>query len=207
MKFKANQRILNGMLMKEIKDLNATIRRHGEAHLAQDLLPQFTELVKKVEKLEGVLNFKLNDGPIHNHSVRIAELEKLVALVAHHTNKISDVEECNSAHYERLCDIEEFDKTVLKSIPDIEILKTQVQGLVRDVDALKIQFHNTNIHYNGLITEVLKQKAFLSKVQAILDRERDARIKKSPGYLKEIEAQKQDQKPKSRLKTDRPVRK
>ena len=75
MKFKANQRILNGMLMKEIKDLNATIRRHGEAHLAQDLLPQFTDLVKNVEKLEGQLNFKLNDGPIHNHSVRIEKLE------------------------------------------------------------------------------------------------------------------------------------
>ena len=192
MRFKKNQRLLNGMLLNDIKELNRTLKLHGEAHMAQDLLPQFTELVKKVEKLEGVLNFKLNDGPIHNHSVRIAELEKLVALVAHHTNKISDVEECNSAHYERLCDIEEFDKTVLKSIPDIEILKTQVQGLVRDVDALKIQFHNTNLHYNGLITEVLEQKKFLSKVQAVLDRERDARLVNSPSHKKEIAAMRMD---------------
>ena len=252
MKFKANQRILNGMLMKEIKDLNATIRRHGEAHLAQDLLPQFTELVKKVEKLEGVLNFKLNDGPIHNHSVRIAELEKLVALVAHHTNKISDVEECNSAHYERLCDIEEFDKTVLKSIPDIEILKTQVAGLensnriltmeafawreankdiavinerlnnspfskivmeeyaenikrlVRDVDTLKIQQENTSPRLKALMDEVIRQKAFLSKVQAILDRERDARLVNSPSHKKELEALKMDKHVDMMVKKGRP---
>ena len=55
MKFKANQRLLNGTLLNDIKELSRTLRLHGEAHMAQDLLPQFTELVKKVEKLEGDL--------------------------------------------------------------------------------------------------------------------------------------------------------
>ena len=52
MKFKRNQRLLNGMLLNDIKELNRTLKLHGEAHMAHDILPQFTALVKKVEELE-----------------------------------------------------------------------------------------------------------------------------------------------------------
>lgn len=38
---------------QEIANILRTLKLHGEAHMAQDLLPQFTELAKKVEKLEG----------------------------------------------------------------------------------------------------------------------------------------------------------
>ena len=37
----------------KISALEHLLRNHGEAHMAQDLLPQFTALAKKVEKLEG----------------------------------------------------------------------------------------------------------------------------------------------------------
>jgi len=104
----------------------------------------------------------------------------------------------------RMEELEESNKVFLKSIPDIEILKTQVQGLVRDVDTLKIQFHNTNLHYNGLIKEVLEQKKFLAKVQAILDRERDARLVNSPSHKKEIEAMKMDKHVDMMVKKGRP---
>ena len=76
----------------------------------------------------------------------------------------------------RLEELEESNKVFLKSIPDIEILKTRVIGLVRDVDALQIR---------------------LSRAQdTIAEMQRDSRILKSPGYKKEIAAQKQDAKSK-----------
>ena len=62
----------------DVANCKRILKQHGEAHLVQDLLPQFTQLVKKVESLEGKLNFKLNDGPIFNHGKRIATLEKQV---------------------------------------------------------------------------------------------------------------------------------
>ena len=262
MRFKKNQRLLNGMLLNDIKELNRTLRLHGEAHMAQDLLPQFTELVKKVEKLEGQLNFKLNDGPIHNHSVRIVSLEEWKKSLAprleyganafksiaaqherinRHDTRLSDLEETAEAlsetvdqlstckceagnqmlkrlekleleivradtfrqnHVERIVQLE---RTVYNS-PFSKIVMEEyaenIKQLVREVDTLKIQMHNLLPVHNNMMAEVLKQKAFLAKVQAILDRERDTRLMKSPGYLKEIEAQKQDQKPKSRLKMD-----
>ena len=80
MKFKKKQKLLNGALITGLSTVERKLKNHGEAHMADDLLPQFTELVKKGEKLEGQLNFKLNDGPIHNHSVRIAELEKKLVM-------------------------------------------------------------------------------------------------------------------------------
>jgi hypothetical protein len=247
------------MLMKEIKDLNATIRRHGEAHLAHDLLPQFTELVKKVEKIEGSLNYKLNDGPIHNHSIRIAKLEELLKFegraqqdqnrrLTDHDESIEALSEtvdqlstckceAGAGMLKRIAELEESNTVFLKSIPDVEILKTQMAGikspgidlikyaeitnkqiaqlqeivynspfskivmeqyaeniktLVRDVDTLKIQMHNLIPVHNNMMDEILKQKAFLGKVQGILDRERDDRIKKTPGYKKEIAAMKMD---------------
>ena len=182
MHFKKNQRILNGMLMKEIKDLNATIRRHGEAHMAQDLLPQFRGLVTKVEKLEGQLNFKLNDGPIHNHTVRITKLEA----------RSADHDESIEALSETVDQSTLSAKMFLDRVADIEILKVQLQGAIRDVETLQLRFDNLNLHQNGLIEEVLNQAKFLAKVQAILDREKDARIMKSAGYKAEIEAQKKE---------------
>lgn len=133
----------------------------------------------------------------------------------------------------RVTDLEETNRVFLKSIPDIEILKVQVQGLeddrkaifphthtpiddkidfvanqvkvlVRDVDTLKIQMHNLLPVHNNMMTEVLKQKAFLEKVQKILDRERDARIKKSPGYKAEIAAMKTDKEADMMIKKGRP---
>jgi hypothetical protein len=52
--------------------------------------------------------------------------------------------------------------------------------------------HNLIPVHNNMMDEFLKQKAFLEKVQSILDRERDDRIKKTPGYKKEIAAQKKE---------------
>jgi len=216
MRFKKNQRLLNGMLLNDIKEINHTLKLHGEAHMAQDLSPQFTELVKKVEKLEGQLNFKLNDGPIHNHTVRISKMEL------------------------RLAELEESNAVFLKSIPDIEILKTQMIGLesdnaklwaavgtleiqmqnllpvhnnmmdeilkqlVRDVDTLKIQQGNTMPRLKALMDEVIAQKAFLAKVQALLDRERDARLVNSPSHKKELEALKMDKHVDMMVKKGRP---
>ena len=135
--------------LQEITNLKRTLKLHGEAHMAQDLLPQFTELVKKVEKLEGQLNFKLNDGPIANHSKRIADLEE----TAESLSETVDQSTLSA-------------KMFLERVTDIEILKTQMAGvektvynspfskivmeeyaeniktLVRDVDTLKIQMHN-----------------------------------------------------------------
>jgi regulator of replication initiation timing len=71
-------------------------------------------------------------------------------------------------------------------------MQEHIKGLVRDVDTLKIQMHNLIPVHNNMMDEILKQKAFLDKVQSILDRERDDRIKKTPGYKKEIAAMKRD---------------
>lgn len=76
---------------KEIAELKRVFRLHGEAHMAQDLVPQFRELVKKVEKIEGVLNFKLNDGPIANHSKRIADLEETAEALSETVDQLSSV--------------------------------------------------------------------------------------------------------------------
>lgn len=137
---------------------------------------------------------------------RIKELERLMGLY----------ETFHQEHGKRIAALEEANAVFLKSIPDIEILKTQMTGveravynspfskivleeyaeniktLVRDVDTLKIQLGNVIPVHNNMMAEVLKQKAFLEKVQAILDRERDARIKESAGYKKEIAAMKMD---------------
>jgi hypothetical protein len=256
--------------LQEITNINRTLKRHGEAHLAHDLLPQFTELVKKVEKLEGQLNFKLNDCPIMNHSKRIADLEETAEALSETVDQLSTCKceagnqmlkridtlelQTNGARvwreslsqrldagkeaFKRIEKLEEtvynspFSKIVmeeyaekirtfelkmkeqrgdyhdhirqlveengeahlafLKTIPDVEILKVQTQGVIRDVDTLKIQMHNLLPVHNNMMDEILKQKAFLEKVQSILDRERDDRIKKSPGYKKEIAAMKMD---------------
>ena len=292
--------VIRGDCMRDaIRVVNSlrTLKAHGQAHMAQDLLPQFTDMCKKVEKLEGQLNFKLNDGPIFNHGKRIADLEKQQAQVNASENierickrlndhdesiealsetadqlstckceagagmlkRIADLEtyikenqpiwdinrrfpqvvhriegletahncqvttndeifdkmagldgrlvfegKANQWQNTQIANLDEANKVFLKSIPDIEILKTQMQGLVRDVDTLKIQFHNTNLHYNGLITEVLEQKKFLAKVQAILDRERDDRLVNSPSHKKELEALKMDKHVDMMVKKGRP---
>jgi len=158
---------MNGMILSRLKSLEL----QGQ---------------KRVEKLEGVLNFKLNDGPIANHSKRIADLEETAEALSETVDQST-----LSA------------KMFLERVTDIEILKTQMIGMVRDVDTLKIRQENTSPRLKALMDEVIAQKAFLAKVQAILDRERDARLVNSPSHKKEVEALKQDQKPKSRLKTDK----
>jgi archaellum component FlaC len=49
------------------------------------------ELHKRMDKLEGTLNFKLNDGPIANHSKRIKELEETVELLSKRLNEVVEM--------------------------------------------------------------------------------------------------------------------
>jgi hypothetical protein len=98
----------------KISALEHLFKMHGQAHMAQDITPQFRDLCKKVtssqseikdthalcseyfdrvRKLEGQLNFKLNDGPIFNHGIRIAALEKMPALVDDHIKRLADHDE------------------------------------------------------------------------------------------------------------------
>ena len=137
---------------QEIINIQRTLKLHGEAHMAQDLLPQFTELVKKVEKLEGVLNFKLNDGPIMNHSKRIADLEETAEALSETVDQLSTCK-CQAGEQmlkrisnletrmdavtkgdlvifaEHIDNLNESNRVFLKTIPEVEILKTQVAGL------------------------------------------------------------------------------
>ena len=88
MKFKKEQLQFNGYIINQIRDLRDNLKCHGRAHLEHDILPQFTELCKKVDKLEGVMNFKLNDGPIANHSKRIKDLEEINAQLWENIGKL-----------------------------------------------------------------------------------------------------------------------
>ena len=137
----------------KISALEQIQRNHGQAHMAQDLLPQFTNLCKRVE-----------------------EIEKRMVQIDIHRDRLADHDECIEALWEKGTENDSGMLSMLKVIPDIEILKTQMIGLVRDVDALQIR---------------------LSRAQdMIAEMQRDSRILKSPGYKKEIAAQKQDAKSK-----------
>jgi len=136
MHFKKNQRLLNGMLLNDIKEINRTLHLHGDAHMAQDILPQFTELVKKVEKLEGDLMPGVISGKTSLWS-RVVTLERNKA----DASTLSGVE--GDKIRQRLADhdesIEALSETVdqstlsakmfLERVADIEILKTQMAGL------------------------------------------------------------------------------
>ena len=146
----------------KISALEQIQRNHGQAHMAQDLLPQFRELCKEVEILKGQLNFKLNDGPIANHSRRIANLEETAESLSETVDQLSTC----------------------------QIYSEQIKTLVREVETLKIQMGNTILHTNKLMEGFISQQEINNGVQ------RDLRIITSPGYKKEIAAQKQDAKSK-----------
>ena len=210
-------------------------RNHGEAHWAIGVLPQFTNLFKRVEEIEkrmvqiDIHRDRLND---HDESIealsetvdqlstckceagnqmlkRIAELEKHqqqlnasdnIDRICKRLNALEKAKEDDvfpargrlQLVTEKVSDLERavynspFSKIVMEEYAE------NIKRLVRDVDTLKIQMHNLLPVHNNMMDEVLKQKAFLSKVQAILDRERDARIVKSPGYKKEVAAMRMD---------------
>jgi chromosome segregation ATPase len=95
---------------KEIAELKGTLKQHGEAHMAQDILPQFTLLVKTVE---------------------------------HHTNKISDVEECNAEHYKRLADHDESIEALSETVDQLSTCKCEAgAGMLKRIAELERQ--NTN---------------------------------------------------------------
>ena len=48
-------------LLVEIRDIQQVLKMHGEAHAANDLLPQFTALCEKVETLQ--VESKLKKAP------------------------------------------------------------------------------------------------------------------------------------------------
>jgi len=65
-----------GKILAEILDIRKTLKSHGEAHLAQDLLPQFRELCKKVERIEMQMQFCLKD--LNGGISRVNILEKRI---------------------------------------------------------------------------------------------------------------------------------
>ena len=201
----------------KISALEQIQRNHGQAHLAQDISPQLSQ---------HILDHKANSREIEiwtlKYHKRVEELEKRMVQIDIHRDRLADHDEsiealsetvdqlssCKSCHNfaaleedrrrivelektvynspfskivmedyaARIGNLEESADAFLKSIPDIEILKTQMIGLVRNVDALQIR---------------------LSRAQdMIAEMQRDSRILKSPGYKKEIAAQKQDAKSK-----------
>lgn len=125
---------------QEIRRAHDRHTHHVSDHRANDLLPQFTELCKKVESLEGKLNFKLNDGPIMNHSKRIADLEE----TAEALSETVDQSTLSS-------------KMFLERVVEIEILKTQVSGLENRLS--RAQDMIAEMHKDGFIpVETSKRK-------------------------------------------------
>jgi len=173
-------------------------RNHGEAHRAIGVLPQFTNLFKRVE-----------------------EIEKRMVQIDIHRDRLADHDECIEALWEKGTENDSGMLSMLKVIPDIEILKTQVAGLEEKPSSKRLMDIETEIkdmredyhaHFRGLRgdeiktlidrTEVLVRdvdalQIRLSRAQdMIAEMQRDSRILKSPGYKKEIAAQKQDAKSK-----------
>jgi hypothetical protein len=229
-----NQFLFNeqGKILEEILDIRKILKNHGEAHMAQDILPQFTKLCEKVESVRDRMDVIESQGPhtCHNHAAlgedrkRIIDLESRMNCGNHPDiiTRIRDLERAKEDDVfpargrlqlvaEKIDDIEAAVNTHLKSVADVEILKTQMAGLESDnaklwaaVGTLEIQMQNLLPVHNNMMDEVLKQKAFLAKVQALLDRERDARLVNSPSHKKELEALKMDREIDTKVKPGRP---
>jgi archaellum component FlaC len=180
---------------EEVAKINRTLRLHGEAHMAQDLTPQFRELCKKVEALA-------QNEPAWNANKRLPEILHRVEELETHQAQVNA-----SENIERICkrlndqdeSIESLSETVdqmssmgphtchnLAALKEdrqrIIDLEDAIKVIVRDVDTLKIQMGNTILHTNGLMDEVLKQKAFLAKVEALIQKQVDMKVK--PGRVK-----------------------
>jgi hypothetical protein len=185
MKFKIKQRLLNGALLKRITTLEEKGCRLYVGNEASR--GSFASLFPRVERLEKI------PALVDDHIKRLADHDESIEALSETVDQLSTCKcEAGAGMLKRIAELERavynspFSKIVMEEYAE------NIKTLVRDVDTLKIQFSNANLHYNGLIAEVLQQKKFLDKVQVILDRELDDRIKKTPGYKKEIAAMKMD---------------
>ena len=167
----------------KIQTITRTLKLHGEAHMAQDIQPEFKQLKEMVDM--HLHRLADHDESIEALCETVDQLstckcqagEQMLKRIAALETRMDVVTKGDlTLIAEHVDNLEESNRVFLKSIPEIEILKTRVIGLVRDVDALQIR---------------------LSRAQdMIAEMQRDSRILKSPGYKKEIAAQKQDAKSK-----------
>ena len=163
----------------KISALEHLFKMHGQAHMAQDLLPQFRALCEKVETHHLRLTLEGKAQQDQNRSIselrkRVEDLEKRMVQIDILRDRLNDHDEsiesltetvdqlstckCQAGEQmlKRITELEESNATFLKSIPDIEILKTRVIGLVRDVDALQIRLSRAQdmiaeMHKDGFI--------------------------------------------------------
>jgi len=170
----------------KISALEHLFKMHGQAHMAQDILPQFVLLSKKVEKLEGDILPGVVPGKTSLWS-RVINLERNKA----DASTLSGVAGDNINR--RLADHDESIEALSETVDQLstcQIYSEQIKTLVREVETLKIQMGNTILHTNKLMEGFIRQQEINNGVQ------RDLRIITSPGYKKEIAAQKQDAKSK-----------
>ena len=152
----------------KISALEHLFKMHGQAHMAQDLLPQFRALCEKVETHHLRLTLEGKAQQDQNRSIselrkRVEDLEKRMVQIDILRDRLNDHDEsiesltetvdqlstckCQAGEQmlKRITELEESNATFLKSIPDIEILKTQVAALEEKPSSKRLMDIETEI--------------------------------------------------------------
>jgi len=158
----------------KISALEHLFKMHGQAHMAQDISPQLSQHIKDHQE-----NSRKMEAWMVDWMGRVENLEKRMVQIDIHRDRLNDHDES----------IEALSETV-DQLSTCQIYSEQIKTLVREVETLKIQMGNTILHTNKLMEGFVRQQEINNGVQ------RDLRIITSPGYAKEIAAQKQDAKSK-----------
>ena len=168
----------------KISALEHLFKMHGQAHMAQDLLPQFTNLCKRVEEIEKrMVQIDIHRDRLANHDESIEALSETV----------DQLSSCKSCH--NLAALEEDRKRIIELEKDVKDQREDYHTHFRGLRGDEIKTLFENIH--KLVRDVDALQIRLSRAQdMIAEMQRDSRIMKSPGYKKEVAAQKQDAKSK-----------
>lgn len=160
---------------QEIKNILRTLKNHGESHQAQDILPQFTALCKKVESVRDRMDVIESQGPhtCHNH-----------AALGEDRKRIIELEESTAGLWEKGTEQDAGILSMLKSIPEIEILKTQVNGLEKEMENI-IPGKNNNLWYR--VVELERNKANAISLSGLAGDEIRGRINELESALPKIE--------------------